>query len=348
MIWSRRTAPSCGTRDAGGGGLPPLLVRGPAAPRADRIRFTRNRTAPAMEPPPPPPPLPPAPCDSSSPITTSAALDSRASLVRRTAMLRESGGAESITTRENAPQRRRTSAHQAARAGSVGRTIHIPSCTPRCAQSRGARVRVASMYATHPPCSTTASAMRRRRVVFPLPRVPTISVSRPRGSPPPCSAPSSSAIPVTSPGTSWAGGGSSARSSAAEIDMALVEGERRRTSTVGGGIKVSRRYSEGKKGAPVKTTDHRPPTTDHRPPTTDHRPPTRSRRPPLCRDAECRPSADGRQLSADGGNGKGPASGRRALLHSSVSRGPVLGPPDRGLIDDRRCRSSRRPPILAR
>jgi hypothetical protein len=262
MIWSRRTAPSCGTRGAGGGGLPlPPLVRGPAAPRADRIRFTRNRTAPAMGP--PPLPLPLAPCGSSSPITTSAALDSRASLVRRTAMLRESGGAESITTSENAPQRRRTSAHHAARAGSVGRTIHIPSCTPRCAQSRGARVRVASMYATHPPCSTTASAMRRRRVVFPLPRVPTISVSRPRGSPPPCSAPSSSAIPVASPGTSGAGGGrgSSARSSAAEIDMALVKGERRRTSTVGGG---ESRYPEdtpkARRGPPS-----RPPTLDYRP-----------------------------------------------------------------------------------
>jgi hypothetical protein len=44
--------------------------------------------------------------------------------------------------------------------------------------------------------------------------------------------------------------------------MALVEGERRQTSTVGGGIKVSRIDSEGKKGAPH---DHRLSTTDYRP-----------------------------------------------------------------------------------
>ena len=161
---------------------------------------------------------------SSSFTTTSAALDSRANLVRRTAMARESGGAESMTTREKALQRRRTSAHQAARAASVGRTIQTPSCAPRWAQSRGASVRAASMYATHPDCSTVASTICLRRVVLPLPRPPTTSVSRPRGSPPPRSAASSSSIPVRSPDISGAGvrgrgRGRSARSAAGERDM---------------------------------------------------------------------------------------------------------------------------------
>jgi len=75
---------------------------------------------------------------------TSTAPDSRASLVRRTATARDSTGPESITTSANAPHRSSTSAHHAARDGSRGRIIHSPSL-PRCAQSRGASVRDASM-----------------------------------------------------------------------------------------------------------------------------------------------------------------------------------------------------------
>jgi hypothetical protein len=96
-------------------------------------RFTRSRTAPAS--------IEPLP---SSPATTSAAPDSRASLVRRTATPRGSTGDESSTTSANAPQRNSTSADQAARAGSRGRIIQNPSFLPNDAQSRGASVRVAS------------------------------------------------------------------------------------------------------------------------------------------------------------------------------------------------------------
>ena len=158
--------------------IPRLASRAP--------RFTRSRTA--------PPSIEPLP---SSPATTSAAPDSRASLVRRTATPRASTGAESSTTSANAPQRSSTSALQAARAGSRGRIIHSPSPLPNEAQSRGASVRVASTYATHPACSSVSATIRRSSVAFPLPRAPTISVSRPRGSPPPRPA-SSSATPVGS------------------------------------------------------------------------------------------------------------------------------------------------------
>jgi hypothetical protein len=156
-------------------------------PRPPAPRFTCSRTAPPSR-----EPLP------SSPATMSAAPASRASRVRRTATLRGSTGAESITTSANALLRSRTSAHQAARVGSRGRTIQSPSSLPNGAQSRGASVRIASMYATHPDRSSVSATMRRRRVAFPLPRAPTISVNRPRGSPPPTSPASSSATPVGS------------------------------------------------------------------------------------------------------------------------------------------------------
>ena len=81
---------------------------------------------------------------SRAPAATNTALPSRASPESRTAIARESGGAESSTTIEKAALRSSTSAHQAAFAASRGRTIHSPAlATP--AQSRGARVRDASM-----------------------------------------------------------------------------------------------------------------------------------------------------------------------------------------------------------
>lgn len=148
---------------------------------------TRIRTAPPSS-----EPLP------SSPAMTSAAPDSRASLVRRTATLRDTIGAESITTIANAPHRSSTSAHQLARDGSRGRIIHNPSPSPKCAQSRGANVRDASMYATHPVALSVCSTIRRNNVTFPLPRAPTISVRRPRGNPPPTSLASRPSTPVGS------------------------------------------------------------------------------------------------------------------------------------------------------
>jgi hypothetical protein len=132
----------------------------------------------------------------------SEAPDSRASLVRRTATPRDTTGAESITTSANAPHRSSTSAHHAARVGSRGRIIHSPSSSPRRAQSRGANVRVASMYATHPASLSVCLTIRRSNVAFPLPRSPTTSVNRPRGIPPPVSPASSASTPVGNARTS--------------------------------------------------------------------------------------------------------------------------------------------------
>ena len=146
---------------------------------------TRSRTAPPTS-----DPLP------SSLAMISAAPDSRAILVRRTATPRDATGAESITTSANAPQRSRTSADHAAREGSRGRIIQSPSWSPRWAQSRGASVRVASMYATQPALLSVCSTMRRRSVAFPLPRGPITSVNRPRGKPPPTNPASSASTPV--------------------------------------------------------------------------------------------------------------------------------------------------------
>ena len=158
------------------------------APRAPRpaSRITRSRTAP-----------PTREVCPSSPAMTNAAPDSRASLVRRTATPRDSTGPESITTSANAPHRNSTSAHHAARDGSRGRIIHSPS-PPRCAQSRGASVRVASMYATQPASLSVRATIWRSSVTLPLPRAPTTSVNRPRGNPPPTSRASSASTPVGS------------------------------------------------------------------------------------------------------------------------------------------------------
>ena len=189
MIATLRSPRSRGVpRAARGPGLGGRSTR-QARPASDGPRrITRSRTAPPSREPPV--------WRSSPPATTSAAPVSRASRVRRTATRWESGGAESMMTRANAPHRSRTSAHHAARAESRGRTIHNPSCSPRCAQSRGASVRAASMYATQPDRASVSSARRRRSVAVPLPRAPMTSVNRPRGRPPPTSAASSSSSPV--------------------------------------------------------------------------------------------------------------------------------------------------------
>ena len=117
---------------------------------------------------------------------TNAAFDSRASPVRRTAMAREIGGAESSTTSEKAALRSKTSAHHDAFAGSGGRRIQRLTRCPKWAQSRGASVRDASMYAAHSPPSTAISTICRSSVNFP--EAPTTSVRRPLGSPPDASA----------------------------------------------------------------------------------------------------------------------------------------------------------------
>ena len=154
---------------------------------------------------------------------TSTAFDSRASRVSRTAADLLSIGAPSSTTSANAPLRNSTSAHHAARAASRGRMIHTPSASPRCTQSRASSVRCASTYATQPWAATVDSTIARASVVFPLPAGPAISVSRPRGSPPPSSTASSAETPVGSAGVGGGGGGRSLTSSA--IDRGMPEGE---------------------------------------------------------------------------------------------------------------------------
>ena len=154
-----------------------------------RARCTRSCSAPVT----------PERCPS-APSSTNAASLVRASRTRRTATARGSAVAPSSTTRPNAPLRSSTSAHHAPRAGSLGRTTHNPSCVPSVAQSRGASVRAASTYATHHPAPSAAATSCRVNVVTPLPGAPVISVSRPRGRPPPGSAASSAATPVASPG----------------------------------------------------------------------------------------------------------------------------------------------------
>ena len=87
-------------------------------------------------------------------------------------------------------------------------------------QSRGASVRDASMYATHSPRCDAASTTGRSSVS--LPEIPTISLSRPRGSPPDASALSSASNPVGSPGAVGSGAGSSARSDSTRSDWRLT------------------------------------------------------------------------------------------------------------------------------
>jgi len=125
----------------------------------------------------------------------------------RTAIAREIGGAESSTTREKDALRNSTSAHQAARAASGGRTTHRPVASR--SQSRGASVRDASMNATHSPRATAALMTWRKSVSLPV--VPTTSVSRPRGNPPDASARSSASTPVGIPAAGGRGAGNNAR-----------------------------------------------------------------------------------------------------------------------------------------
>ena len=197
--------------------FPPTLPPFSTAIRSRcRRRFTRNRTA---------PPNRVAPL---APTVTNAAFDSRARPVSRTATAREIGGAESSTTSEKAPLRSRTSAHQAACAASGGRTIDNPM-SARSAQSRGASVRDASMYATHSPRSTAASTTCRKSVSFPV--APTTSVRRPRGNPPDASARSSASTPVGMPAACGSGGGNNARSDSTRsaVDMTAATAALTRT-----------------------------------------------------------------------------------------------------------------------
>ena len=172
--------------------LPPFSI---AILSRCRRRLTRNRTA------------PPSRVAPAAPTMTKAAFDSRASPVSRTATACEIGGAESRTTSENALLLSKTSAHQSAFPASRGRTIHSPS--PNSAQSRGASVRDASMYAIQSPRPTAASTTCRSSVSLPL--APTTSVSRPRGSPPEARARSNPSTPVGIPSACGNGAGNNAR-----------------------------------------------------------------------------------------------------------------------------------------
>lgn len=194
-----------------------------AASTSARTRSTRSRTAP-----------PNCVACPGAPLTTNAASRSRASPMRRTAIARDIAGAPSSTTRAKAPLRRRTSAHQAPRAASVGRTTtsrDASRATPQAAappvrscasgttrvsavlsQSRGSRVHAASTIATEAPCATVAATRRRSTVVRPLPAAPTSSVRRPRGSPPARSRASSAGIPVGRPGAAGRSGAAIAAS----------------------------------------------------------------------------------------------------------------------------------------
>ena len=176
-------------------------------------RFISMRTAPPT-------------CDTDpSPTTTNAASLSRARPTRRSATCRVSVGALSSTTSVKAPLRSSTSAHQAPRAGSRGRTTRRKSQSSD-AQPAGSRVRDASMQATPWPRPRAAPTSTRTSVAVPEPSGPISSVSRPRGSPPPI-AWSSSLNPVGR-ASATAGGGamtcsSRERSCASCIQPFVVE-----------------------------------------------------------------------------------------------------------------------------
>lgn len=188
------------------------MTRWAAAP-GDRFPARRSRNAP-----------PTSEARVPSPNNSSAASDSRASCVRRTATVRGSTGAPSNTTSANAPDRSNRSAHQGPRAGSPGRTtqrasnaVAVPPaawlpwlprpprrslvpCASGPAQSRGSSVLVASIHATPPPPRIVAATSDRAIVVLPSPAGARSSVRRPRGTPPPGSTVSSAVTPVGSPG----------------------------------------------------------------------------------------------------------------------------------------------------
>ena len=98
-----------------------------------------------------------------------------------------------MTTSANTPLRSSRSAVQALRLVSGGRIT--TKRAPSAVNGAGASVRVASIHATHAPVCSTWVTRRRSSAVFPTANGPLISVTRPRGMPPP-SARSSWASPV--------------------------------------------------------------------------------------------------------------------------------------------------------
>ena len=210
----RRLRPCPGERGRGRGRG--RLERGGVSRWA--ARATRSRSAPPALPALPALPMAgrrPASTSSSSRSSTKAVPASRASFVRRTPTARESGAhlrdPPSSTTRAKAPERRRTSAHHAPLAGASGRITQSGWCASADpatgAQSRGASVRSVSMTAAQSPRAIVVTTRCLTSVVFPLPRVPTISVSRPRGMPRAGRSASSAASPVASPAPSGRGAG---------------------------------------------------------------------------------------------------------------------------------------------
>ncbi len=98
-----------------------------------------------------------------------------------------------MTTSANTPLRSNRSAVHALRVVSGGRIT--TKRDPSAAHGAGASVRVASIHATHAPVCSTCATNRRSNAVLPTARGPLISVTRPRGMPPP-SARSNRASPV--------------------------------------------------------------------------------------------------------------------------------------------------------
>jgi len=128
--------------------------------------------------------------------TNNAALRSRAKRSRRIAMARVRGGALSRITSAKAPLRNNTSAHHAAFSALGGRITQNRPLLPNAAQSFGASVRSASIYATQPLALSACEATARASVVLPPPNGPCSSVSRPRGMPPVAKARSRTLEPV--------------------------------------------------------------------------------------------------------------------------------------------------------
>ena len=98
-----------------------------------------------------------------------------------------------MTTSANTPLRNSRSAVHAQRLWSGGRIT--TKRAPIAVQGAGASVRVASIHATQAPVCSTCATSFRSRAVLPTANGPLISVTRPRGMPPP-SARSNRANPV--------------------------------------------------------------------------------------------------------------------------------------------------------
>lgn len=204
--------------------------------RASRWCVTRNRIAPLMR-----------LVRVSSVSTTHAASRSRASCASRTPCTRESAGAPSMTMSENTPLRSKRSAHQLLRLPLCGRMTTNRS--PTLAHGAGARVRRASIHATHPPLWSTPVTTCCRSAVLPEPSDPTTSVMRPRWSPPPRAASSGAmrvvhgAPAVRPPATtawSWlrravSAGGAAGWSGVGRARAAVFMGYRIKTESKGNG-----------------------------------------------------------------------------------------------------------------